>query len=278
MSHSRNVVSRFEDFLQGVVEGMFGRVFRTRVQPVELSKKIERAMDDNLVITAGRRIAPNAYKVLVSETDFDRFHAMLRSLILQLQDRVILVARQRQYTLTTRPVVLVQADARLVKGEVRVEASLLEGAQLNSFAASQVQAIPRDDLATGPQSVAGPPPDSTSIIQPQAAPAPEGQPPAPGAMPYAALVLRTPTGPGQNYPLNRDVIHIGRHTSNDIVINDQRVSRYHAEIKFERGQFVIYDLGSLNQVTVNGAPVRQAALRNGDVLTFGNYNFDFVRR
>jgi pSer/pThr/pTyr-binding forkhead associated (FHA) protein len=97
-------------------------------------------------------------------------------------------------------------------------------------------------------------------------------------MPYAAFVLRTPQGPGQTYPLNREVIHIGRHTSNDIVINERRVSRYHAEIRFERGQFVLYDLGSLNGVSVNGAMTRQAVLRNGDIIALGSYSFVFERR
>ena len=97
-------------------------------------------------------------------------------------------------------------------------------------------------------------------------------------MPFAALVMRAAQGSSQTYPLNRELIHIGRHTANDIVVNDRRVSRYHAEIRYERGQFVIYDLGSLNGISVNGALTRQATLRNGDVLAFGDYSFVFERR
>ncbi len=276
MSQSRNAVTRFEDLLQNVVEGTFGRIFRSRLQPVELSRKLERAMDENLIVSAGRRIAPNAYVLYVSQADYTRFQQFMLTLLTQLQDRAIAVARQRGYTLTTKPAVALKVDQRLVTGEVRVEANLLDNAQLNSFIATNlpefVQSAPRAPSEA-------PPPEATQVIGPQAAPVPpQGPPPVAGPMPYAALIERTPQGPGHVYQINREVIHIGRHTSNDIVINDRRVSRYHAEIRYERGQFVIYDLGSLNGVSINGSMTRQATLRNGDVLAFGNFSFVFERR
>jgi hypothetical protein len=273
MSQGRNLASRFEDLLQGIFEGIFGRVFRSRLQPVELQRKIERAMDENLVVTAGRRLAPNAYRVLVSENDFTVFQNYLRSLIMQLQDRVVLVARQRNYALTTRPVVRLEADSRLVTGEVRVDAKLLEGPDLNAFAAAQTPGVPATNLP------AGAPPDGTIMIpQGQAPPVASATPAAPVGMPYAALVLRTPQGPGKTYVIDRPITHLGRKTTNDIVINDQRVSRYHAEIRYEQGEFIIYDLGSMNHVVINGAPQQRAVLRNGDVVTLGSYSFVFERR
>lgn len=277
MSQNRSPVSRFEDALQGIVEGVFGRIFRTRLQPVELSRKLERAMEENLVVSAGRQVAPNAYRLTVSEADYIRFQQFLRTLLLQLQGRLIEVARQRGYTLTTKPVVKLESDPRLGTGDARVEATLLEPVQLNSFAGTVNAASGPDGAASA---LAGNAPDATHVIpnQPTDQNAPPIEVTVNNALPYAAMVLRNPQGPGQTYPLNREVIHIGRHTSNDIVINERRVSRFHAEIRFERGQFVLYDLGSLNGVSVNGTLTRQTVLRNGDVVVLGSYSFVFERR
>lgn len=277
MSQNRSPVSRIEDALQGLVEGVFGRLFRTRLQPVELSRKLERAMEENLVVSAGRQVAPNAYRLTVCDADYERFQQFMRTLVLQLQDRLIAVARQRGYTLTTKPVVKLEADPHLGTGDARVEATLLEPLQLNSFAGTANAARGANGA---PPSLAGVAPDSTQVIPHQTHDpnAPPLEVTVNNAMPYAAMILRNPQGPGQTYPLNREVIHIGRHTSNDIVINERRISRFHAEIRYERGQFVLYDLGSLNGVSVNGSLTRQTVLRNGDVVILGSYSFVFERR
>jgi len=278
MGQNRNPVSRLERMLSSIVEGTFGRMFRTGLQPVELSRRLENAMDNNIVLTNNRRVAPNAYILTVSTADYTRFQQFMQTLIKQLQDRVIVVARQRGYVLTTRPVVVVQPDARMGKGDLDATAHLFDNTQLNNFAASYTQApdgSTQSSIAMGPNAA---PPDYTQVIAPQ----PNKATPAPAVgtavMPYAAMVLRTPQGPGQTYPVNRDVIHIGRHTTNDIVVNDKRISRYHAEIRFEHGQFVIYDLGSLNGISVNRTRTPQATLHNGDLVDVGSYSFVFERR
>ena len=63
---------------------------------------------------------------------------------------------------------------------------------------------------------------------------------------------------------------LGRDPGNDIILRDPKVSRHHAEIAFERGFFVIHDLGSANGVHVNGRRVRVAPLTHGAKLRLGN--------
>jgi Protein of unknown function (DUF3662)/FHA domain len=270
MSQNRSAVSRFENFLQGFIEGSFGRIFRTRLQPVELSRKLERAMDENLTLSAGRHIAPNYYTVWISESDMERFRQFMHTLKTQMQNGLISAARQRGYTMTTNPFVAINSLAELGTGEVRIRAELLDRSQLSSALSAN-----NSNTAVPSESNPAVPPDATTVFVPGPMPASAA---TPNQMPYAAMVLRTPQGPGQAYPINREVVHIGRHTTNDIVVNDQRVSRYHAEIRFERGQFILYDLGSLNGVSVNGALTRQATLRNGDIVAIGTYSFVFERR
>lgn len=265
-----NVLSKFESAMQGIVEGSFGRIFRSRLHPVEVSKKLERAMDQNLTISLGRHIAPNIYEVYVSTRDNQQFGTYSRTLVQQLQEDLINTARARGYMLTSRPVVILHVDDHLITGEVRIEARLAEPQTSVAGADSEVNAGSDGIEETRELS-----PGEAQQLAQQVAQAQAEQ----AAMPQAWLTLRRPSGGGQVYRLDRPVIHLGRHVSNDIVVNDRRVSRYHAEIRFERGQFVLYDLGSLNGVGINGVLTHQpVVLHNNDQIAVGNHDFIFQRR
>ena len=99
-------------------------------------------------------------------------------------------------------------------------------------------------------------------------------------MPWAQLTIRLPQAGQQIYRIEKPIINIGRQLSNDIIVEDKRVSRYHAQIKYQPdGQFAIFDLGSTNGITINNTPhMRQHVLRNGDRFTIGSYDFYFERR
>src|SRR5260370_16719097 len=98
------VMSRFESMMQGVVEGSFGRVFRSRLQPVELVSKLTRAMESNLQIGPERRIAPNVYQIYLSRRDFEYFEKFKHSLKQQLAAALLAVPPHRAYLLLSLPV------------------------------------------------------------------------------------------------------------------------------------------------------------------------------
>jgi pSer/pThr/pTyr-binding forkhead associated (FHA) protein len=106
------------------------------------------------------------------------------------------------------------------------------------------------------------------------------QMPAVIPIPPAWLTIRLPQTGQQVYRIEKPIINIGRQLSNDIIVEDKRVSRYHAQIKYQPdGQFAIFDLGSTNGITINNTPhMRQHVLRNGDRFTIGSYDFNFERR
>jgi pSer/pThr/pTyr-binding forkhead associated (FHA) protein len=64
-----------------------------------------------------------------------------------------------------------------------------------------------------------------------------------------------------------------------VIVNDPKVSRFHAQIRYENGQFVVYDVSSTNGIRVNGvrAP-RPVPLRPNDTLGVGSHEFIFQRR
>ncbi|MCC7024915.1 MAG: FHA domain-containing protein [Thermomicrobiales bacterium] len=82
--------------------------------------------------------------------------------------------------------------------------------------------------------------------------------------------------PGELVPLLPRTV-IGRGAGADVVVDDPHVSVRHAEVRFERGQWWLRDLGSRNGTILNGEPVRAVVgVRAGDVLQCGRVRFRLV--
>jgi hypothetical protein len=76
-------------------------------------------------------------------------------------------------------------------------------------------------------------------------------------------------GEESSFPLTRDSYTLGRHRNNDIVINDAKVSGFHARIDRVPEGFVLVDLNSRNGSFVNGSRIEQRTLETGDELRLG---------
>lgn len=84
------------------------------------------------------------------------------------------------------------------------------------------------------------------------------------------FVMRSGPTVGALYPLEADLISIGRDASNTIQINDAEISRRHARLQFQGGKYVIEDVGSTNGTHVNGQRIMSSyVLKAGDVVSFG---------
>lgn len=80
----------------------------------------------------------------------------------------------------------------------------------------------------------------------------------------------------EKYILRRRHTRIGRNLDNDVVIANDRISRYHAEIKNEHGQLLIIDVGSRNGIWLNGSRITvPTPLRSGDSLRLGRQEYIF---
>lgn len=69
------------------------------------------------------------------------------------------------------------------------------------------------------------------------------------------------------FPLNLSVVNIGRRLDNQLVIDDPRVSRNHAQLRSIKGRFVVFDLNSTGGTFVNGQRTSQSVLYPGDVIS-----------
>jgi pSer/pThr/pTyr-binding forkhead associated (FHA) protein len=64
-------------------------------------------------------------------------------------------------------------------------------------------------------------------------------------------------------------ITVGREEGNDIQLNDERLSRFHAKIQLDHDRMVLTDLGSTNGTKVNGEDIQLRILRYGDLISVG---------
>jgi len=106
-------------------------------------------------------------------------------------------------------------------------------------------------------------------------------PPRSGGGPEAALVLLYAEGFGAlppAYPLEKKPILMGRDPAADVSLPVTAVSRRHAEVRWERGAWVVRDLGSTNGTLVDGKRVDECALEANSELRVGDAIFKLVER
>ncbi|GAB4582036.1 MAG: DUF3662 and FHA domain-containing protein [Anaerolineales bacterium] len=77
------------------------------------------------------------------------------------------------------------------------------------------------------------------------------------------------------FPIEAPVITLGRQWDADLILDDPRVSRLHAQIRMVDGRFVVFDLGSTGGTFVNGQRVQQRVLFRGDVLSLAGVELIF---
>ena len=92
----------------------------------------------------------------------------------------------------------------------------------------------------------------------------------------AVLVVRRGPNAGYRFRLDQPDTAARRHLDSNIVLDDITVSRRNAEIRCERGEFRVVDVGSLNGTYVNGEPIHSAVLTNGDEIRMGKFRLMFL--
>jgi len=81
---------------------------------------------------------------------------------------------------------------------------------------------------------------------------------------------------GREYTFSQPEVCIGRTAENDLVLTEPGVSRRHVKIRDDGGRFVVEDLGSANGTKVNGSPVTEDQLKDGDSIQVGPVVFAFA--
>jgi hypothetical protein len=246
-------LTAIERFFERLFERPSARLFRARLQPVQLQRRIERAMEGERLTTSDRTLVPNRYIVHIHPDDLADFGDMSGPLATELADGALSFARAHRYTVVDRPRVDLVADPKLERTDIRVDARFADAVP-GRAGHGPVALAHEDDRGT---EVA----DSTAT-RVYAIPKP--------AAPRAVLHVTDPDGRIRDVVVPPEGVTIGRATDNDLVAADGRVSRHHGRIIGRRGTLVYSDLGSTNGSRVNGVPVSEVVLGVGDRLEVGD--------
>jgi Protein of unknown function (DUF3662)/Inner membrane component of T3SS, cytoplasmic domain len=251
MSMLRNLEAK----LGGLVEGAFGRAFKTSVQPVELAHKLAKEMEENQMASVSRVYVPNYYRVFLSPQDRGQFSTYEPALRKELSDYLLEHARQEGLALTSRPQVEFHTDERLDLGEFGIQAQLLSPPEEQEERPAPASAPSVGDFG------------HTMVYSPDR----EVRRLEPELDRRQALLV----GDGRRSMLNGNRVVIGRSRDCDVVVSDPNVSRRHAELRRGEHGWSVVDLGSTNGIKVNGRRVDSARLQPGDRITLGVTDLTF---
>lgn len=256
-----SVLRSIEQKIEGLFEGMFGRAFRTHVQPVELARKLAKEMDEHRTISVSRVYVPNEYSIYLSEADREQFTGYEGSLVGELQDYLVEHARRESYAMLTPPTVLMKTDADLSIGEFGIATRMVQpegkrGPQLDEPAA-QVE------------------PGATMIYKAKAPQPTEAASAAELGIEEESYALQMN---GRTHALASAKVVLGRSKDCDVRVDDANVSRRHAELRKEGPAWWVVDLDSTNGTELNGKRVARSKLSDGDTITLGGTDLVFTKR
>lgn len=238
-----NKIDQFESLAEHVVEGTFVRLFSDRLSPMKVAAHLERAIEEHRTSADGQlRHAPTHYWIYLNPEDhraltLDGLEEGETAAERALARRISALVSETDLTLERPPVVHIRSDEEIARREIRVETSsgLSDGEQDEPTRKMEVTR----DLAGEESATEGPDGRPFFIL--------EGQ---------------------RHIDLRLARVSIGRALNNDVIIDDPRVSRYHAQLRHRYGHYVLYDLGSSGGTRINDYPVEECVLHSGDVISF----------
>jgi hypothetical protein len=128
-------LQRFERRLERLVEGGFGKAFRSGLQPVEIGRRLVRELDSGRQLGVRGTVAPNHFVVRISDTDLARFAGFHDALVAELSGTVRDSARSSDYRFVGPVDVAIEVDPRFGVGDLAIDATIVasEGGNAGSL-------------------------------------------------------------------------------------------------------------------------------------------------
>lgn len=229
------VLQRFERRIEEMVNRPFARAFKAEVQPVELASALQRECDDRAAIVS-------------------RGRTMVPNAF------TIVLGEHDHDRLSVYSDALSSELAEMVRDHAQDQGYTFLGPVSVGFETDP-------DLGTGRFRVR-----SAAVAGTVSAASRHQRSPASGARNTGTAWLEVGT---TTYPLSGAVTTIGRGVGNDLRIEDPGISRNHAEVRREGGDFIVADRGSTNGVVVDDRRVEQARLADGASIRLGSTTITF---
>lgn len=193
-------------------------------------QKLASAMNDNLVEKDDVKLAPNVYTIIVHPTLVANWQEprLIKTIITSLK----IAGDEAGLVFETPPTLSINTKEDMSVDSISVIASHQVGPAPDTVGMTPVHNGPMDEKSE--------------------------------AMPENAFLIIDGV---KLFPLNLPVINIGRRLNNQLVIDDPRISRNHAQLRAIKGRFVVFDLNSTGGTFVNGQRTSQTVLYPGDVIS-----------
>jgi hypothetical protein len=240
-------LAAIERFFERLFERQTARLFRTHLQPIQLQRRVERAMESDRARDGNRTLVPDTYAIHLAGDDLRALRTDHPTLASDLADAALAFARSHGFTLSQRPTVGLVEDPTVTTGDIRVVATT---------------ASPPPPRTGGPADSADQPgarAEETAVFV-----VPEVE------SPRATLREVRPDGSTHSFVADGRPLTLGRAPDNGVVLRDGRASRHHARLYGRRGGLLIADLGSTNGTWVNDRRVQEMALGEGDRIRIGD--------
>ena len=238
-----SVLRSLETKIADLVEGVFGRAFRSEIRPIELARRLSREMDGHRQSSLSATYVPNEYIVWLSPEDRRRLAPIESGLVEELSAYLLEHARAEHLALVSQPHIELRTDKRLALGECGIEANLVQHEAMLARGADTPELLPRRSAA-------------------------------PGAAPFSGQAFLTYGG--SRTPIGPHGAVIGRSPEADVVLSSTDVSRRHAEILPDPSGWLLVDLGSTNGVRLNARTMSvPTLLTDGDIIEIGSADLTF---
>jgi hypothetical protein len=223
---------KIEDWLEYWIEGSISRLLNSDLSSSSVASNLARTMERELQVdTKGTRHAPDQYTLYLNPQVLKGIEANLAEVTENFKQGLEEITRQQGYILSDSLTVNFEPDPKLKAWEVRSDAS---------YQSEHLEETQRFQQVV-PANVPTPPQGAFLII--------DGD---------------------WHFALTQPVINIGRKDENQLVIDNLRISRTHAQLRVRDGRYILLDVGSKAGTIVNGQRIKQHILRPGDVITIGD--------
>ena len=234
-------LDRLETHLQTLFEKSLPKLLIGKQTDATIIEKLIDVLRENLKEGLnGAIIAPDKFIVMVSPRAVSEWQVH-QDILNEIAESIAQYGTQEGFIFTNFPAIQIESAPEILNHHWIIQAMVSEG------------------KAPLPDTAAMPPSDND----------PGGNP-----LPDNALLV---VGGKTSFPLEKPIIDIGRHSENDLVLDDLHVSRHHAQLRAIKNNFVIFDVGSTGGIFLNGKKIVRATLQTGDVIRIGAVNLIYIQ-
>jgi hypothetical protein len=238
--HSMGRLSKIEKLIEQFVEEPFVRLFSDRLLPQEVARHLVQAMEEGEKLsTDGLADVPGRYYIYLNPVDLTALHRDHPNLDSQLKLELQSIADKMGVRIREAVEITLCDDPALAQQSVRITPVVAPAARIERTLDLDVKEMQK-------------------LLDQQSS--------------CAYLIISG----SYTVDLKKSIIRIGRALDNDIILEDRRVSRYHAQLRHRYGRYLLHDLGSTGGTTVNGYPIQEIVLHPGDTISLSGVDIIYA--